>query len=447
MKRLLLARPTRRSFLNSTTRALLGVAAVKSAWTQPLRVAQTQTAPRTLRFGLNYVPRKNWWYAWNEWDRASISEDFDAIQNLGMDHIRIQCLWPIFQPGINHVSIPALDRLLELLNLADAANLDVQVTVLDGWLSGYSFLPVWVAPLAKDENIFTASRVIEAEMLLLQELATAIGQHKRFLGFDLGNEIDVEQDTDGNHATLEDADQWAVKMLGEAERLAPGRFHVNGVDHRPWFGTEGFSRSNLATTGSATVVHCYAYWTGALKQYRYNDTGSLHLLEYMVELAKAYHTKSNRLVWVEEVGTSAEWMPENYIPEYARSLLANAASCANVWGYTWWCSHDIDRAFKGFLNLEYDLGVLDTKNRVKPIGKTLARLAEELRIHCSETPRRSTAVVIPDANIQLNRWAVADRFMEEVQRGCSPALVLESRVRDEPYLRERGIVDLVRVRV
>src|SRR5258708_20333226 len=64
----------------------------------------TPPADRRMRFGLNYVPRKNWWYCCSDWDAKSIREDLHAIADLGMDHIRIQCLWSLFQPGINFVS-------------------------------------------------------------------------------------------------------------------------------------------------------------------------------------------------------------------------------------------------------------------------------------------------------------------------------------------------------
>ena len=403
---------------------------------------------RKIRFGLNYVPRKNWWYAWQDWDAKSVSEDFRAIADLGMDHIRIQCLWPIFQPGINYVSGFAISRLRELLDLASQARLDVEITVLDGWLSGFSFLPPWVAPLSKGKNIFTAPDIIEAEYSLFESLAEAVGKHKSFLGFDLGNEINVLQEsTRGNNASLSESDLWATNMLARLAQLAPGKFHVNGADDGPWFSDAGFSRHNLATTGSATILHCYAYWTGALKYYRYNDPGSLHLLEYMAELAKAYQTSSERLVWVEEVGASGEWMPENYIPEYASILLKNAATCGNIWGFTWWCSHDIDPAIKGFLSLEYTLGVLDQKNRVKPIGRLLAKLAEEMRRTPIEVLPRTVALVIPGNRFpgtgETPGWAVARQFMELIVQGVRPAIVTESRARNEQYLRMRGIKSLI----
>jgi endo-1,4-beta-mannosidase len=405
-----------------------------------------------LRFGLNYVPRKNWWHAWQDWDSRSISEDFRAIADLGMDHIRIQCLWPIFQPGINYVSPVAVNRLRELLDLASLAKLDVEVTVLDGWLSGYSFLPSWVAPLTRGKNLFTAPGIIQAEEFLFECLGRAISQHKRFLGFDLGNEINVLQDaTAGNNASLPESDTWATNLLAKLAQIAPGKFHVNGTDEGPWFSDSGFTRQNLATTGAATILHCYAYFTGALKYYRYNEVGSLHLLEYMVELAKAYAMDPQRPIWVEEVGASGEWMPEEYIPEYASVLLGNAATCGNIWGVTWWCSHDIDPAIKGFDSLEYTLGVLDQENRVKPIGRRLAKLAEELRRTRAEVPVRTAALVIPDDRFpgsgETPGWSIAKQFMGLVAEGVRPAIVVQSRTRDEEYLRMRGIKDLITLKL
>jgi hypothetical protein len=85
-----------------------------------------------------------------------------------------------------------------------------------------------------------------------------------------------------------------------------------------------------------------------------------------------------------------------YISQYATTLLENAAACQNLWGFTWWCSHDIDPAMKGFLSLEYTLGVFDQQNRVKPLGKALSALAEQWRKNPPAALSRSTALVIPD---------------------------------------------------
>ena len=66
-----------------------------------------------IRFGANYVPSKYWWYSWLDWDPLSIAGDLQALARLNLDHIRIHCLWPVFQPNANWVSQTAVSRLQE----------------------------------------------------------------------------------------------------------------------------------------------------------------------------------------------------------------------------------------------------------------------------------------------------------------------------------------------
>jgi hypothetical protein len=408
--------------------------------------------PGRTRFGVNYTPSKNWWYCWLDWDERAVADDLRAVAALGMDHVRVQCLWPVFQPHINFVSETALRRLRALLDLADRAGLDVEVTVLDGWLSGYAFEPAWVEPKWKGEkrNIFTDPEVVEAEKLLFKALADEVGHHPRFLGFDLGNELGVLQQRDFPVRPAE-ADAWARDMLAYCERLAPGRFHVNGVDHTHWFSNFGFSREGLANTGAATVLHAYILFTGALERYGYQGVGSLHLAEYCVELARAYQRDLSRPLWLQEFGASAEWMPVAYIPEFAERTIRNAATCAGLWGFTWWSSHDLNPRLKGFAKLEYDLGLLDSANRVKPAGRLMSKLIGEFRSRPPEVLPRPVALVVSDEMLSSKpyppQWTVAKPYMDLVAQGVRPAVVLESRLNDAAYLRARGITEFVRIKV
>ena len=163
---------TRRAFLRNSAAALSVTGALLN--TPPLFAQQATPPLNTLRFGVNYVPRSGWWYCWQDWNQQSIADDLKAIADLGMDHIRAQCLWPIFQPGVNYVSSEALERLVRLLDAADRAGLDVEVTVLNGWMSGLSFMPAWTQPNLPSCNIFTDKRTIAAENLLFTKLAGAI---------------------------------------------------------------------------------------------------------------------------------------------------------------------------------------------------------------------------------------------------------------------------------
>lgn len=440
---------SRRDFVKASA---LGSAALLAGDKQIFGNSVASPQPlRRLRFGVNYVPRKNWWYCWMDWDQNAVADDLKGVADLGLDHVRIQCLWPYFQPGINRVSESVLDRLYSLLNAADGAGLDVEVTVLNGWMSGLAFMPAWVAPLGNlgdrtNLNIFTSPTVIEAEKLLLSRIAETIGNHPRFLGFDIGNELTVLQSTLDNHATLEEGDAWAAKILGFCNQIAPGKFHVNGVDHKPWFTDSGFSRKQLAATGSASIVHSYPLFTGTSDRYKYSDPESFYLASYMIELAYAYHADLKRPVWVEETGAISKDMPGSYEPEFMEQTVRNIAATGKAWGVTWWCSHDIDPSIKGFSDLEYRLGLMDLNNRPKPLGRKFAELASELGNALPVSPSK-TGLVIPDQGLSVRDWppdwTYATAFMNLVHKGMVPAIVLESRSKDAQYLRARGITELI----
>lgn len=443
---------SRRSFAKTT---LLSSAGLLTHPMRSLHAAIPQTRPTStmpVRFGVNYVPRKRWWYCWLDWEQQAIVDDLRAIAELGVDHIRIQCLWPYFQPGISTVSDRALANLHALLDAADNAQLDVEVTVLNGWMSGLSFLPPWVAPLVnpsdvKAGNIFTDPKVIEAEKLLLHKIADAVGSHKRFLGFDLGNELGVLQTPGSNFVSTRDADAWASEMLRYCDQIAPGKFHVNGIDHVHWFNDYGFSREQIAITGHASVVHSYILFDGVLDHYKYSDAASLHLAEYEIELAYAYHHDPHRRVWVEETGVGSKEMPESYKTIFMEHSLRNMLSTGKLWGVTWWGSHDIDPAIKSFDPYEYDLGLLNLQNKPKPMGLKFASLIAEFKREQPQVAPRMTALVIPDRGLSTKSWPpdwrFAKQFMDLVDRGISPCIVLESRAHDVGYLKERGITNLV----
>jgi hypothetical protein len=433
---------SRRSFAKNSLLGSAALLATRSPW---LNAAAPPPAPGNgVRFGVNYVPRKRWWYCWLDWDQQAILDDLSGIAQLGLDHIRIQCLWPFFQPGISTVSDRALSNLHSLLDAADKVGLDVEVSVLNGWMSGLEYIPAWVSPLAypfgdrKPGNIFTNPETVEGEKLLFRRIAETVGTHRRFLGFDLGSELDVLIQIPGcNPASMHDADAWAREMLRYVEEISPSKLHVLGISHAPWWNDFGFSREQIATTGHASVLHSYIDQDnpGVLER---SDPELLHLIEYEVELAYAYHTDLNRRVWVGETNISADLV---------EPMFHNMMATGKAWGISWWCSHDIDPSVKDFDSGEMNMGLLDLENRPKPIGKKVAELVAEFRKSPPAIASRKTALVIPDQGLSTKPWPAdwkyAMPYMNLVKRGLAPAIVLESRSKDEEYLKARGISDLV----
>ncbi len=398
----------------------------------------------TPRFGVNYVPSRNWWYAWVDWDSRSIREDLTVIASLGLDHIRIHCIWSYFQPNASYVSSAMLDRTYELLEIADEYGLDVEIAVLDGWLSGFSFFPAWKGA----KNLFTDRGMIEAEKSFFRALAERVGNHRRFMGFDLGNELGVLMGQ--NPATPEEADAWQSEMLTCCSEAAPGKMHVNGVDHVHWFADRGFTPNALANEGAVTSLHTWVGFTGTLNLYKPLDVGSVHLPEFCIELARAYQEDPSRQVWVQEFGMATEWLDEKHVPDFADRTIRAICRCANVWGLTWWCSHDVDRNLSGFAEMEYDLGLITVDNRVKPVGERIAALIKEFKSQPPAVPKRDHAVVFPadrktwvkGEDLPSPTWRYGKKFMHMIEEGVAPAIVLDSKCLDEAYLKSRGITHL-----
>ncbi len=334
----------------------------------------------THRFGLNYVPSKNWYYIWNDWQPSVIARDFDAIAGLGADHIRIMVVWPWFQPNPKIVSSAHLDRLDELMRLAAERRLDVLVTVFTGWLSGYAFRP----PYLDTEPFYTSPKWRAVQDTFLTALSARLTRHGNFLGYDIGNEINDCWQT----PNLGEGNAWMASIFKQMHDQAPGRIHINGVDNQPWFRETTFSPQALTAQQEIVALHCWSYWTGAKAYGGTLDIPYTHLSAAMTALARAYANDAQKPVWVEEFGACNAEMPAADVPVWMEKAVTASIAGGVSW-MTWWASHDVERRFD-FNAFEYDLGLLTTDNQVKAPGAMFKRLAEA---------HRGKAVVFPKTTL------------------------------------------------
>ncbi|HET9168597.1 MAG TPA: glycosyl hydrolase, partial [Actinospica sp.] len=156
----------------------------------------------------------------------------------------------------------------------------------------------------------------------------------------------------------------------------------------------------------------------------------------------------DRPVWLHEVGAPAPHVPAEQAAEFARATIGNALDCPDVWGVTWWCSHDVDRALADFPELEYSLGLLTNDGAPKPGGLAIAALAEETRRAWTPPPPRTTARVLDLPEHPRKRSACApggaffEAYMALVERGERPAVVRAQHANDDAYLSARGITSV-----
>jgi hypothetical protein len=396
----------------------------------------------TLRFGVNYTPRHGWFHAWHDFDPGRTREDLAQIAGLGLDHIRVFHLWPLLQPNRTLIRTAAVDQLAQLVHLAAEAGLDVMVDGVQGHLSSFDFYPEWTRSW-HHRNVFTDPEAISAQADLLRTLGRALAGHPNLIGLQLGNELNnlIEH----NPATAGEVDHYLDSLLAAARAgLGPAGLVTHSAYDAAWYGDDHpFTPEASARKGDLTTVHPWVFSGGCAQLYGPRSPEVLHLAEYGTELAKAYAEDPSRPVWIQETGAPEPHIPAADAPHFARETILNASGCQNLWGVTWWCSHDVDRALSDFPELEYTLGLFDAQGRRKPIAEAVAATVAELRTGPALPEPRDTALVLDctasTRSVSGPGGAYFEEWMRLRRQGVRPAVVLAERAKDAGYLAARGI--------
>ncbi|MCT9091482.1 glycosyl hydrolase [Streptomyces sp. ASQP_92] len=401
------------------------------------------------RFGVNYTPSQGWFHHWLDYDPGAVRADLDSIAALGLDHIRVFPLWPYFQPNRTLIRPRAVEHLLDLADAAAERGLDVNVDGLQGHLSSFDFLPAWTRTWHR-RNLFTHPDVVEGQAVYLRTLAAALADRPNFIGMTLGNEINqfsAGPHPDPDRATEAEADHWLGRMLAACEAGAPGKLHLHAEYDACWYQDDmPFTPAQAARRGAVTAVHSWVF-NGTAQRHGRHSVPSEHHAAYLVELSKAWADDPRRPVWLQEVGAPAPLVPPAHAAAFTEATVDNALDCPDLWGITWWCSHDVSRELADFPELEYGLGLLTNDRRPKDTARVLAGAAAAVRTSGRTPAPRTTALVVPDDPAARSRCApggaVFEAFFRLTADGARPTTVLASRADDTAHLAARGITDVV----
>jgi hypothetical protein len=288
----------------------------------------------------------------------------------------------------------------------------------------------------------------------LRTLAAALADRPNFIGMTIGNE--VNQFASGPHPdpdriTPEQAGSWLRRLLDACEEGAPGRLHLHAEYDAAWYqDDQPFTPAHSARIGAATAVHSWVF-NGTAQLHGRGGVATEHHAAYLIELSKAWALDPQRPVWLQEVGAPAPLVPAEHAAEFTEATVANALDCPDLWGVTWWCSHDVSRSLADFPELEYSLGLLTNDGQPKPAGRTIARIVEEWRGKEHRPAPRTTALVVDtgDDETAPQRAACApggaffEAFARLTAEGVRPTAVLASRAEDKEHVAARGITEVV----
>lgn len=336
-----------------------------------------------MRIGVNYVPRRDWFYQWAHLDRLAIRDDLQAIAGIGADHVRIFPLWPLLQPNRTFISPAALDDLETMVDEASHAGLKVDIDLLQGHLSSYDFLPSWVLSWHR-RNLFTDPEVIAAQTQLLRAVAKRFKDHSVVRGISLGNEIiqfAAQRHPETQPVSEAAVHSWVSQLLQAAQQSWPQGIHTLSYDDDLLFDpAHPFTPATGLTLGDEITVHSWIF--GRLGPTLGPDHPRLALFaRYLLELVQAWARAlgNNAPLWLQEVGAPLNYLSPQHAPNFLQQTLDQAATVANLAAITWWCSHDVTRELADFPAVEYDLGLFDQDGKLKPTGEAFAQWISQYR--------------------------------------------------------------------
>ena len=212
----------------------------------------------------------------------------------------------------------------------------------------------------------------------------------------------------------------------------------------------GFTPAHASRLGAMTTIHSWIF-NGTAQRYGGRSVASDRHAEYLIELSRAFATDPDRVVWLQEVGAPSNCLTDDEMPGFLEATVRSAVRTENLWGITWWCSHDVGRDLGDFPELEYTLGLIGQDGAAKPIGRRLAELIPELRQRVAP-PARDTAIVVDvdEREVPVSRaalspgGAVFQAWVDACAAGLDPTLVTSHDALDPVALDARGIRRLIR---
>lgn len=330
-----------------------------------------------MRYGVNYTPRRGWFHSWLDLDLGEIREDMAAIAELGCDHVRLFPLWPLLQPNRTLIRQRGIADLVSVVDVAAEHGMDSYVDVLNGHLSSFDFTPSWTGSWHR-RNLYTDPDAVSGEQALARALGTALAGHDHALGMSVGNEFiqfAAPRHPDHDVITPDEAATWLDGMLGAMRESFPHGIHTHCFDDDLWFVPEHpFGPRHAVCQGDLTTVHAWVF--GAVgRKYGPGHEVLPEFARYLVELAAAYSPDPDRPVWLQEVGAPVNYVAEEAAGQFVADTLAALRGATNLWGVTWWCSHDVSRELADFPELEHSLGLMGSDGQIKPQGEAFRAVA------------------------------------------------------------------------
>lgn len=202
--------------------------------------------PATDRFrlGVNYWPAETAMAWLSRYDGTIVRRDFGRIAGTGMDTVRIFLRWEDVQPTPTRIAGAALTHVVDVADAAEAAGLELVVTLFTGHMSGVNWIPTWatggtsgdprfrvvsgagvIADGRSLRNWYDDPEIVDAQERQATAVARALAGHPAVWAWDLGN----ENSNCTTPTSAAEGEAWLARMAGALRSADPGTLVTIGM--------------------------------------------------------------------------------------------------------------------------------------------------------------------------------------------------------------------------
>ena len=198
--------------------------------------------------GINYWGSKSAINMWSEYDEESIERDFSLLREVGITHLRVFPLWPVFQPltalygpadvfeyGFGENSLPdteagragvseeACEKFRSFCSLADKYGMKLIVGLITGHMSFRTYVP----PAFQGKALLSDPTVIKWQRRFVKYFVKRFKGESSIIGWDLGNET---KNIPGLTSNYDSFYLWASVISDAIKSVDSTRPVVSGLD-------------------------------------------------------------------------------------------------------------------------------------------------------------------------------------------------------------------------
>jgi len=197
-----------------------------------------------IAIGVNYIPKKQGLYFWENWSREDVEEEIRQLSEIGVNIIRVFLITEHFADETGNVNEDKLKKLGELIAICKRYDVFIEPSLLVGPCQGGFFK----IPFGK-RNLYSDPEAIEATKRYIETIVSRYKDEPNIFAWLISNEITVVAGTAPHNIVK----SWLEEIVRTIRNVDPNHLVSSGEGHFE----DGFVQENIVDHVDFFGPHIY----------------------------------------------------------------------------------------------------------------------------------------------------------------------------------------------